>query len=731
MSRMATSGERRRADSTADGPSCATCVSCPSRPSSSARVRAASTLSSTTRMRRGVTGAARTGGADLGRGRGAGLEREAKREGASLPRPSLAAVREPPCSSASCFASARPIPSPPWSRASASAAWENIVKMFASAAAGIPIPESTTRTRTAVSSSQVASTRTVPPGSVYRAAFERRFVRICASRTGSAYRTTGASGRPHLERVPPAEEERPCRLERALHDRGEGDQLGPEADLPVRDPGDVEEVVDQPDQVGHLPLDHLSRLCGTGAVLLAVPEARQDLRRVPDRGERVSQLVREGGEELVLPAVDVAELLLGPAPLGHLHGERGVHRLEARGALLDPLLQLLPGPPEDDLLAPRLDGVADRALEELRVEEVHREEAGGSALHRGEVQRPVAPVAQEEDRRIPLGLAVGAQEVEAAPFAQPRRPRGGRRTGSRSSGRTRPRTNAPSRPRRAPASARRGRGCGRRSSRRSRRGEPGDGALLHARHSKLITASISPGRNRVKAGPGERVVPGRDQALSRSSRRGPPCAAEVHPPSSASVSGSDSPRPSPAPPSSARPSPVLPSSARSFPVQPFSAPPSSRRARRDGPAPGPSRRAGAWARGRPTSRPSASARESAGRGSAREASPRRGARASVPERAPSAPHPSSARTGVRGPTPAEGSGRGRRRAAARTPGASARLRAGAPARGREAPRHDGSGDRRSHGDVPRTGAAAAACESSPTSLRGASTTPSRPAGRTG
>ena len=56
------------------------------------------------------------------------------------------------------------------------------------------MPESTTRTTT-TSPSRAASTRTRPPGSVYHAAFERRFVRICARRTGSPCRKTGACGR--------------------------------------------------------------------------------------------------------------------------------------------------------------------------------------------------------------------------------------------------------------------------------------------------------------------------------------------------------------------------------------------------------------------------------------------------------------------------------------------------------------------------------------------------------
>ena len=84
MSRIATSGLRRLAASTADGPSCATCVSWPSRVSSSASVSAASTLSSTTRIRRGGGGTrseacvARRSGGVLGRAR------DAEREDAAL-----------------------------------------------------------------------------------------------------------------------------------------------------------------------------------------------------------------------------------------------------------------------------------------------------------------------------------------------------------------------------------------------------------------------------------------------------------------------------------------------------------------------------------------------------------------------------------------------------------------------------------------------------------------------
>ena len=51
--------------------------------------------------------------------------------------------------------------------------------------------------------------------------------------------------------------ERLHRLDRTGDDRGEFDPLPAEVDLPPHDPGHVQQVVHQPDQVMHLPLHHV------------------------------------------------------------------------------------------------------------------------------------------------------------------------------------------------------------------------------------------------------------------------------------------------------------------------------------------------------------------------------------------------------------------------------------------------------------------------------------------
>src|SRR3989442_15688650 len=66
---------------------------------------------------------------------------------------------------------------------------------------------------------------------------------------------------------------------------------------PARDARDVEQVVDEPDQVLHLPLRHVEEALSSGDGRAEQLEAREEL------GERVAQLVGEHGEELVLAPV--------------------------------------------------------------------------------------------------------------------------------------------------------------------------------------------------------------------------------------------------------------------------------------------------------------------------------------------------------------------------------------------------------------------------------------------
>ena len=154
-----------------------------------------------------------------------------------------------------------------------------------------------------------------PPASVYFAALVRRLTRICSSRIGSA-----SSRRPPLierdaQLVLPLLQERADGLDGTADDRREVERLLPEADLPPGDAGDVQQVVDQPGEVLHLPLDDLLR---PFEVLLRLQLA-EELGGVVDGRQRVPQLVGEHRQELVLAAVGLQplgldELLLGDVP---------------------------------------------------------------------------------------------------------------------------------------------------------------------------------------------------------------------------------------------------------------------------------------------------------------------------------------------------------------------------------------------------------------------------------
>ena len=77
-------------------------------------------------------------------------------------------------------------------------------------------------------------------------------------------------------------------------------RLAAQIDVAARDARDVQQVVDQPREVLHLPLDHVAR---PGELRIGQRAPAHDLDRVADRRERIAQLVREHGEELVLVPV--------------------------------------------------------------------------------------------------------------------------------------------------------------------------------------------------------------------------------------------------------------------------------------------------------------------------------------------------------------------------------------------------------------------------------------------
>jgi hypothetical protein len=84
-----------------------------------------------------------------------------------------------------------------------------------------------------------------------------------------------------------------------------------------------------PHHLVELPLHHVARVAREVGALVGELEQRE---AVAQRRERVAQLVRERGEELVLAPVGGTQRLLGAAPLDHLALQRPVRRLDLVGA---------------------------------------------------------------------------------------------------------------------------------------------------------------------------------------------------------------------------------------------------------------------------------------------------------------------------------------------------------------------------------------------------------------
>src|SRR5690348_1784487 len=98
--------------------------------------------------------------------------------------------------------------------------------------------------------------------------------------------------------MPFAHELRHC-LDRLADDRRKIDELFAERDLAARYSRDVEQIVDEPGKMPHLTLDHVVR---PGQFLTRL-QSIEELRRAVNRGKRVSKLVSEHREKLVLPPI--------------------------------------------------------------------------------------------------------------------------------------------------------------------------------------------------------------------------------------------------------------------------------------------------------------------------------------------------------------------------------------------------------------------------------------------
>ena len=304
-----------------------------------ARLSAASRLSSTTRMRRAAAGVAASGSAATRSGVGAsGCSGRRTTNSLPWPGPALRASTVPPCSSTSRFTSVRPMPRPPCERSSDCVDLREHVEHLLQhvrrdADAGVAHRELDAR-RLAAARSAVMR----PPGGVYLAALLSRLQITCdearRDRTDSG---SASAGRSSVSLWPPRLDQRrrrsPARrcTSDARSTRSWRSSMRPRL---MRDTSSRSSI--------------RRTICATWRSIIARAQAaasrscgfsRNDLERVAQRRERVAQLVREDGEELVLAPVGFAQRGGDPVALAKIvanlvlaapRAQRGAHRADQR-----------------------------------------------------------------------------------------------------------------------------------------------------------------------------------------------------------------------------------------------------------------------------------------------------------------------------------------------------------------------------------------------------------------
>ena len=106
----------------------------------------------------------------------------------------------------------------------------------------------------------------------------------------------------------------PQHVEGGGHDLVDQDRLQGERQLSRLDPGDIEDLVDEVEQVTSALEDHLDAL----ALLVALGLELEQLREADDAVQRGAQLVAHTREELALGPVGAVGVLFRPATLGDL-----------------------------------------------------------------------------------------------------------------------------------------------------------------------------------------------------------------------------------------------------------------------------------------------------------------------------------------------------------------------------------------------------------------------------
>ncbi len=219
-----------------------------------------------------------------------------------LPGPSLQAETLPPCISASFSTIVRPMPSPPSERAIDRSPWLNRTNISGSFSGGMPIPLSSTEIDDLIvhplgREPDVPAALGVLGGVGEQVDHDLLDARRIGAKRQLSLEELGDQG------VFSFCDERSHRFDGLLQDRAGIDELPFQADLPAGDPGDVEQVIDQPGELPRLTVDDVLREID----VLEVARHLEDRDGVADRSEGIAQFVGEHREELILAAVCLAE----------------------------------------------------------------------------------------------------------------------------------------------------------------------------------------------------------------------------------------------------------------------------------------------------------------------------------------------------------------------------------------------------------------------------------------
>ena len=107
-------------------------------------------------------------------------------------------------------------------------------------------------------------------------------------------------------------------FDRTANRRGELDALPAELQFAARNSRDLQQVVDQPHEVGQLAFEHAARLLRHRRLALA---RFQQLDRVANGSQRVAEFVSQRRQKFVLPPVRVLERLLRAFFLRDIFGD--------------------------------------------------------------------------------------------------------------------------------------------------------------------------------------------------------------------------------------------------------------------------------------------------------------------------------------------------------------------------------------------------------------------------